>query len=84
MTRDEELFELEEFLSAYSGTQVFDTRNTTGDRMTLIFKNYGIEVYYCEDYDYLEIFGLSQEEYNNFTMWDDFTHYSRVVKYFNN
>lgn len=84
MTRDEELYALEETLDEYSGMQVFNTHNTTGDTLVTIFNNYGIEVYYCEAWNYLEIFGLTEEEYNNFTMWDDFTHYSRVVKYFNN
>lgn len=57
--------ELKRFLQDYKGTQVFNTRNLDGDNMKNIYNQDGIEVDYCEDYDYLEIFGLSQKEFNS-------------------
>lgn len=56
---------LKRFLQDYKGTQVFNTHNFTGDNMTNIYNQNGIKVDYCEDYNYLEIFGLTQEEFNS-------------------
>jgi hypothetical protein len=47
----------------YSGTQTFDCGNIVGDPMHVIYDEDEITVYYCYHYDYLEIFGLSDEEY---------------------
>ena len=47
----------------YKDTQTFDTRNIIGDSMYTVYDEDGITVDYCYDYDYLEIFGLTKEEY---------------------
>jgi len=49
----------------FKGTQTFDTRNIAGDLMTTVYDNDGITVDYCYHYEYLEIFGLSEEEYES-------------------
>lgn len=42
--------------------QTFYTRNTVGDDMYTIYSENGINVDYCGGYQYLEIFGLTDEE----------------------
>lgn len=49
----------------YNGKQTFDTRNIVGDNMYTVYNNDGITVDYCYCYDYLEIFGLTEEEYTS-------------------
>lgn len=49
----------------YTGRQTFDTRNFVGDPMVNIYDSDGIEVDYCHYYEYLEIFGLTDEEYQS-------------------
>lgn len=42
--------------------QMFDTRNFIGDYMETIYEENGIQVDICRDYQYLEIFGLDEDE----------------------
>lgn len=57
--------ELREFLleNGHSKRQTFNTRNSVGDYMETIYSKNGILVDICKYWDYLEIFGLTQEEY---------------------
>lgn len=43
--------------------QLFDSRNTVGDIMETVYEEDGITIDFCPRYYYLEIFGLSDEEY---------------------
>lgn len=43
--------------------QAFDMINTEGDSMETIYDEDGITVDYCYYYEYIEIFGLTNEEY---------------------
>ena len=43
--------------------QLFDSRNTVGDYMETVYEEDGVTIDYCPHYDYLEIFGLSADEY---------------------
>lgn len=43
--------------------QMFDTRNFAGDRMITIYDSNGVVIDYCPDYDYIEIFGLTDDEF---------------------
>jgi len=63
----EHLNKLRDFLikNGYKGTQTFGSRSLVGDSVETIYEADGITVYYCYYYDYLEIFGLSDEEYNS-------------------
>ncbi len=45
--------------------QAFNTRNLVGDPMDTIYEEDGIVVDICYDYDYIEIFGLTDEEFEN-------------------
>lgn len=56
---------LREFLinNDYKGWQTFDNKNTAGDPMATVYEEDGITVDECCYYGYLEIFGLTDEEY---------------------
>ena len=49
------------------GCGIFNSRNTAGDHMTTIYDEPadGVVVDACYGYDYIEIFGLTDEEFNN-------------------
>lgn len=49
--------------SNLEGLQTFNTRNTAGDSMYTIYKEDGIIIDYCPGWNYLEIFGLTMDEY---------------------
>lgn len=44
----------------------FNTRNITGDTMTTIYTEDGITVDACYEWDYIEVFGLTEEEFVDF------------------
>lgn len=46
-----------------TGTQTFSSRNIVGDPMSNIYDADGVQIDYCYGYDYLEIFGLTSQEY---------------------
>lgn len=45
------------------GIQMFDTPNIAGDLMFLIYKKDDITVLFAPGYNYIEIFGISDEEF---------------------
>lgn len=47
-----------------NGVQMFNTRNTVGDYMYTIFHEGDIVVDYAPDYGYIEIFGLTEKEFD--------------------
>lgn len=63
----ERLNKLRNFLieNEFKGKQTFNSRSLLKDSIVTIYQKDGITVYYCYYYDYLEIFGLSNEEYNS-------------------
>ncbi len=54
------------FLKEYfvSPIQCFYTRNTVGDYMYNIYNEDNVKIDYAPDYNYIEIFGLTKDEYN--------------------
>lgn len=60
-----ELNEILEFIVNNYGSniQVFNTRNTTGDKIVTVYNKNGVVIDYCEGYYYLEVFGLLPEEF---------------------
>ena len=46
------------------GTQVFNSRNLVGDDMDNVYEADGITVDYCANYDYIEVFGVTEDEYD--------------------
>lgn len=59
------LEKVESFLKEYFNyeVQAFTTRNVVGDTMQTIYNEDGIQIDYCERYDYIEIFGLPLEDF---------------------
>lgn len=53
-----------DFMKNTYGTeiQVFFTRNIVGDSMTNVYSEDGIDIDYCSNWWYLEVFGLTDEE----------------------
>lgn len=45
------------------GIQMFNTRNLAGDTMYTIYDEDGIVVDYCPGWNYIEVFGLFEEEF---------------------
>lgn len=71
MTKLEKAKEIikEHFKDADCG--IFDNRNWVGDWMTNIYNDNGLAIDICYGYSYFEVFGLSDEEFND------------LVKYYN-
>ena len=60
--------EIKQFIKKrYSGKdyQVFNTRNIIGDRMKNVYNKNGISIDECSDCEYIEIFGITKEEYSS-------------------
>lgn len=49
----------------YPNEQAFNTRNWIGDNMETVYNEDGIMVDYCYNYGYIEIFGLTDEEFED-------------------
>lgn len=49
----------------HPNVQAFNSRNLVGDYMKTIYDEDGIVVDYAIDWDYIEIFGLSQDEFDS-------------------
>lgn len=45
------------------GVQAFDTKSIVGDRMVTIYYDGKIVVGYCPYYEYIEILGLTKEQF---------------------
>lgn len=63
----------ENITSAMHG--IFFTRNIIGDIMTTIYKNGEVQVDICYEWDYFEVFGLTEEEQE-----DIYIYYIKLVK----
>lgn len=61
------LLKLRDFLTkkGLQDIQTFNCRNWVGDPMTNIYNEDDIQVDICYKYKYLEIFGLTKEEYES-------------------
>lgn len=58
--------DLKRFLQEnYPNAQAFNTPNWVGDNMELVYNKDNIQVMYCKEYDYIEIFGISSEEFES-------------------
>lgn len=44
--------------------QLFDCSDIAGDNKDILYQNGDVIVYYCHYYDYAEVIGLSDEDYN--------------------
>jgi len=58
--------EVTEFLHKnYPYTQAFNTRNIAGDDMETVYDKNGITVDYCANWNYIEVFGLTTDEFRD-------------------
>lgn len=56
--------DLREYLERnFKGMQAFDTPNIVGDMLHCCYAKHDVQVWYCEDYEYIEIFGLTRSEF---------------------
>ena len=49
----------------YPNEQAFNTRNIVNDSMETVYDEDGITVDYCYGYEYIEIFGLTDVEFED-------------------
>lgn len=69
MTRKQRIEKLTDFLlEEYPHTQAFNTHNLVGDYMESVYEDKSIEVFYAPGYGYVEIFGLTESEFENITV----------------
>lgn len=62
----EKIEKLKKFLQEnYPNIQAFDTRNFMGDPVETVYIEDGIQVDYCAYYEYIEIFGLTDKEFES-------------------
>lgn len=46
---------------------IYNTRNDSGDHMFSLYEEDGLEINICYYYEYFEVIGLSDEEFNELT-----------------
>ena len=65
--KEKKLIKLKKFLKGVfkKRIQAFTTKNIVGDYMETIYNKDGIQVDYAPGYGYIEIFGLTDEEYED-------------------
>ena len=62
---EDKIDKLKKFLQEnYPNIQAYNTKNIAGDYMKNVYDEDNIQVDYAPEYDYIEIFGLSDEEFN--------------------
>ena len=59
---------IKKFIEEHKGEQVFFTRNLAGDSLEVKVEFEGIIFEYCNNHGYWEIFGLTKDEKNLFTL----------------
>lgn len=57
--------EIKDILKQYEGRMynIYDTANNVGDIMDVVYKKNGVTIKVCREYGYIEIFGITEEEY---------------------
>ncbi|MBO7713967.1 MAG: hypothetical protein J6S85_10385 [Methanobrevibacter sp.] len=83
MERENKIKKLKRFLKkhGWEDMQAFSTRNWAGDEMKTIYKKDGIQVDHAVVWGYLEIFGLTDEEFDDLVEVNDLgSEYIRTFK----
>lgn len=62
--------------------QMFNTKNVVGDDMKTIYDDGTVKIEYCEHWGYIEIFGLSEKDYEEIYLLHNGSAVSEK-KYFN-
>ena len=64
--KEDKIDKLKKFLQEeYPNIQAFNTRNIAGDSLYTVYEEDGITVKYCYYYEYIEIFGLTNKEFED-------------------
>jgi len=64
--------DLKKFLKEkYQGMQAFNSRNLVGDDMTTVYEKDGITVDECHFWGYIEILGISDDEFHSLVRKND-------------
>lgn len=64
MNRLDEVKAIIRFLAPFFDCGIFNTRNIVGDHMETVYEKDGVKIDVCNSYSYLEVFGLTCDEYN--------------------
>ena len=68
-TREEEIANLKKIIKLFYDPKfkggLFNTRNVVGDKMTNIYISENMQLDICYEYDYFEVFGLTDEEFKD-------------------
>ena len=77
--KEDKIDKLKKFLQEeYPNIQAFNTRNIVGDSLYTVYEEDGITVEYCYYYEYIEIFGLTDEEFEDLV--DESGHVKTLVE----
>lgn len=77
--KEDKIDKLKKFLQEeYPNIQAFNTRNIAGDSLYTVYEEDGITVEYCYYYEYIEIFGLTDEEFKDLV--DESGHVKTLVE----
>lgn len=77
--KEDKIDKLKKFLQEeYPNIQAFNTRNIAGDSLYTVYEEDGITVEYCYYYEYIEIFGLTDEEFEDLV--DESGHVKTLVE----
>ena len=77
-TRSQRMADLKAFLGKkYDNVQVYNCRNIAGDYMETVYVDGDIVVDYAPQWNYLEIFGLTEDEYEGLLVADTCHHLRR-------
>ena len=68
-TREEEIANLKKIIKLFYNPKskggLYNSRNVVGDRMTNIYISKNMQLDICYEYDYFEVFGLTDEEFKD-------------------
>lgn len=68
-TREEEIANLKNIIKLFYDPAckggLFNTRNVVGDKMINLYKSKDVQLDICFDFDYFEVFGLTDEEFKD-------------------
>ena len=68
-TREDEIVNLKKIIKLFYNPEfkgvLYNLRNVVWDKMTNIYKSKNMQLDICYEYDYFEVFGLTDEEFKD-------------------